>query len=136
MPKIKIFIEGIVINAELYNTDCGMKIYQSLPIESIINEWGDEFYFSVPVVFKNDHTATKVVKAGDICYWPPGRALCIFFGPTPISTNDDPLPASEVNIVGRILDDPKIFKKMKGSKNIRIEDAENALMKQNCNSKE
>lgn len=121
MPKIRIIIQEHVINAELYETPCAIKIYESLPIESNINEWGDEFYFPIPVSFENDHTSTRIVKIGDICYWPPGSALCIFFGPTPISRNDEPIPASEVNIVGKISDDPDIFKKLRGAKKIRIE---------------
>jgi hypothetical protein len=61
------------------------------------------------------------VKLGDIGYWPPGKALAIFFGPTPMSTGKDPVPASEVNIVGRVIDDITILKKEKGAAKIRIE---------------
>jgi len=61
------------------------------------------------------------VKAGDIGYWPPGQALAIFFGPTPMSTGSDPVPASEVNLVGRILDDPVLLRKEKGTLKIKIE---------------
>ena len=62
-----------------------------------------------------DESATTKVKVGDIGYWPPGKALAIFFGPTPMSTGPDPVPASEVNLVGRILDDPSLLKKEKGA---------------------
>jgi hypothetical protein len=68
-----------------------------------------------------DQSATKKVKAGDIGYWPPGQALAIFFGPTPMSTCSDPVPASEVNLVGRILDDPVLLKKEKATRKIKIE---------------
>jgi len=68
-----------------------------------------------------DSTATTRVKAGDIGYWPTGEALAIFFGKTPISTGDDPVPVSEVNIVGRIIDNPSIFRRLKGAKTVRIE---------------
>ena len=68
-----------------------------------------------------DESATTKVKVGDIGYWPPGKALAIFFGPTPMSTGPDPVPASEVNLVGRILDDPRLLKKEKGAGMIRIE---------------
>lgn len=121
MPKIKIIIDGQTILAELYYTDCAMKIYNNLPIQSQINEWGDEFYFSIGLKMPLDSTATTSVKAGDIGYWPPGEALAVFFGKTPLSKGDDPVAASEVNIVGRLLDDPSILKKLKGSKHIKIE---------------
>ncbi|WP_297209274.1 MULTISPECIES: cyclophilin-like fold protein [Thermodesulfovibrio] len=121
MPKIKIIIDGQTILAELYDTDCAMKIYNNLPIQSQINEWGDEFYFSIGLKIPLDSTATTSVKAGDIGYWPPGEALAVFFGKTPLSKGDDPVAASEVNIVGRLLDDPSILKKLKGSKHIKIE---------------
>ena len=68
-----------------------------------------------------DETATKEVKAGDIGYWPPGNALAIFFGPTPLSSGTDPVPASEVNLVGRIKDDAALLRKAKGAVKIRIE---------------
>lgn len=121
MPKIKIVLQDKIIKGEFFNTECAKKIYDTLPIESKVNEWGDEFYFTIPVSFESDKTATKNLKIGDIGYWPPGNALCIFFGPTPLSTGNDPVPASEVNIVGRILDDPNIFKELIGVKKIRIE---------------
>ncbi|MEN2985286.1 MAG: cyclophilin-like fold protein [Thermodesulfovibrionaceae bacterium] len=121
MPRIKIVIQNKQIAAELFDTECAKRIYHSLPIESDINEWGDEFYFSIGIKMPLDSTATTKVKVGDIGYWPPGQALAIFFGPTPASTGSEPVAASEVNIVGRILDDPQIFKLLKGSKLIRIE---------------
>jgi hypothetical protein len=68
-----------------------------------------------------DETATTKVKVGQIGYWPPGAALAIFFGRTPMSTGPDPVPASELNIVGVIKDDATILKKEKGASKIRIE---------------
>ncbi|MCX7988680.1 MAG: cyclophilin-like fold protein [Thermodesulfovibrio sp.] len=122
MPnRIKIIIKDKEIKAELFDTECAKKIYHSLPIESHINEWGDEFYFTIGINMPTDKTATTRVKAGDIGYWPPGDALAIFFGKTPISTGDDPVPASEVNVVGKLIDNPSVLKTLKGAKKIRIE---------------
>lgn len=120
MMSIKIIIDETTISAELFETDCAKKIYDLLPLESSINEWGDEFYFSIPLKYEHDDTSTKKVKAGDIGYWPPGNAMCIFFGPTPISTTDEPVPASEVNIIGRISEPLETLKKLKGSKKVKI----------------
>lgn len=109
--KIKfIFDEREEVLAELYETQCAKGIYEILPIESYVNTWGDEFYFSIPFSFPLDETATLKVKVGDIGYWPPGKAIAIFFGPTPISFDENPLPASEVNLIGRLLDPPEKLK--------------------------
>lgn len=122
MPKIvRLIINNKEIKAELFDTECAKKIYDSLPIESNINEWGDEFYFSIGISMPLDSTATTKVKAGDIGYWPPGEALAIFFGKTPLSKDEDPVPASEVNIVGKVIDNPTLLKSLKGAKKIRIE---------------
>lgn len=121
--RIRILIDGKEIKAELFDTECARKIYDSLPLESTINEWGDEFYFSIGLSLSLDSTAKKEVSVGDIGYWPPGQALAIFFGKTPISTDDNPVAASEVNIVGKLIDDPSILKSLKGAEKIRIEKA-------------
>ncbi len=118
---IKIIIGKTILNAELLDSPCAQAVFSSLPIETRPNEWGDEFYFEIPVAMPLDESATGKVKAGDIGYWPPGKALAIFFGPTPMSTGADPVPASEVNLVGRILDDPSLLKAEKGTRKIRIE---------------
>jgi uncharacterized protein len=118
---INISVGGLTLNAELFDTDCAKAIVKKLPIQTMPNEWGDEFYFEVPVKASLDKTATTRVKVGDIGYWPPGRALAIFFGPTPMSSGPDPVPASEVNIVGRITADATLLRKAKGKGEIRIE---------------
>jgi len=122
MPvRIRITVRDITLNAELFDTSCAKKIVEALPIIANPNEWGDEFYFEIPVNTPLDETATTKVKAGDIGYWPPGRALAIFFGPTPISTGIDPVPASAVNLVGKISADATVLRKVKGAGEIRIE---------------
>ena len=122
MPtEIIITLKGITIHAELLDTPCAKAIANVLPVEARPNEWGDEFYFTIPVEMSLDKTATKEVKAGDIGYWPPGNALAIFFGPTPLSSGIDPVPASEVNLVGRITDDAALLRKAKGAVKIKIE---------------
>ncbi len=121
MPvRIKITIGPVTVDAELFDTECSKAIQERLPIEAVPNEWGDEFYFEIPVKMSLDAAATRNVKIGDIGYWPPGNALAIFFGPTPRSTGDDPVPASEVNVVGRITGDARTLKSAKGKGLIRI----------------
>jgi len=122
MPtEIRIIIADIALEGELFDTPCAKAIAGVLPIETSPDEWGDEFYFGIPIAIPLDETATKKVKVGDIGYWPPGTALAIFFGPTPMSTGSEPVPASEVNLVGKITGDAKILRKAKGSHRVRIE---------------
>jgi hypothetical protein len=118
--QIKIATKDIVLDAELFDTPCARSIAAALPIITAPNEWGDEFYFEIPVAEPLDDTATISVKVGDIGYWPPGNALAIFFGPTPMSMGSDPVPASSVNLVGKINGDPAILKRSKGATEIRI----------------
>ncbi len=122
MPTgIKITIGNVSVDAELFDTPCASAITDALPIEARPNEWGDEYYFEIPVKMPLDATATTRVAVGDIGYWPPGNALAIFFGPTPMSRGPEPVPASEVNLVGRIAGDARLLGETKGAAKIRIE---------------
>jgi uncharacterized protein len=122
MPvPIRISIGEVELQGELFDTACAAEISKVLPLETVPNDWGDEFYFLIPVNTGLDDTATTKIKVGDIGYWPPGNALAIFFGPTPMSKGPDPVPASEVNLVGKIIGDATILKKVIGSAKIRIE---------------
>jgi len=124
MPtKILITVNRIKLEAELYDTPCAQAIAKELPFSERPTEWGDEFYFEVPVDCPSDATATTRVKIGDIAYWPQGKALAIFFGRTPMSTGPDPVPAGSVNSVGRIIGDASVLQKEKGARKIRIEKA-------------
>jgi uncharacterized protein len=118
--SVKIIVGDLSLQAEFFDSPCAQAIVAAMPLEARPNEWGDEFYFEVPVAMPLDETATVRVKAGDIGYWPPGNCLAIFFGPTPASTGPDPVPASEVNLVGRISGDAALLRKWKGAKLIRL----------------
>jgi hypothetical protein len=122
MPiNIKIVTKEVSLDAELFDTECAKSIAGILPLDVIPNEWGDEFYFEIPVHHELDNTATTDVHVGDIGYWPPGKALALFFGPTPMSTGPDPVPASDVNMVGKILGNATMLKNAKGTGKLRIE---------------
>jgi hypothetical protein len=122
MPtRMMISIGAVTLRAELLDSACARAIANALPVEGRPNVWGDEFYVIINVNMPLDETATAHVAVGDIGFWPPGNALAIFFGPTPMSTGPDPVPASEVNIVGRIIGDATILRKAKGASKIRIE---------------
>jgi len=118
----RIIIEagGITNEAILAESETAKAIWDSLPIESTCNIWGDEVYFSIPVSLSLDETAKEIVDMGDLGYWPTGKALCIFFGPTPISEGGEIRPASAVNIVGKIIGNPKTFKKVSSGIKIQV----------------
>lgn len=126
MPKkIKITTPSTgKVSAELSdeNPRTAQAIFDALPIEGRANTWGDEIYFSIPVEVEAE-TPRDVVELGDLGYWPPGSAFCIFFGLTPASRGNEIRPASPVNVFGRVLGDPKIFKKVKSGETVRIDKA-------------
>jgi hypothetical protein len=124
MKVIRISVGDLDLEAELFDTDTAQAVYDSLPVETGFSTWGDEFYFEIPVSMDLDDTATTDVRVGDIGFWPPGSALAIFFGPTPMSKGEEPVPASEVNVVGRIKGDSTVLKDVKSADGIRIEKAE------------
>jgi len=105
MTKIKVQVGGEVFDAELDEDAAPQtvrKILDALPIESVVKRWGDEIYFDIPVTAGPENPQEKVRK-GELGYWPVGEAFCIFFGKTPMSESEDEIiPASAVNLIGRI----------------------------------
>ncbi len=97
-------------------------VWDALPIEARASTWGDEIYFSIPVESEVENPK-EVVEMGDLGYWPPGSAFCIFFGPTPASRGDEIRPASPVNVFGRVEGDPRIFKKVRSGERVVLERA-------------
>ena len=95
-------------------------IKEALPIETKVNTWGDEIYFKIPVNMSTENSKA-VVQMGDLGYWPPGKAFCIFFGPTPASIGKEIRPASPVNVFGKIEGDPLVFKKVQNGESIKLE---------------
>jgi len=95
-------------------------LWNALPIEGTANRWGEEIYFEIPVTVGLEE-AQQTVDVGDIAYWPPGKAFCIFFGPTPASKGKEPRAASAVNVFAKIVGDPLVFRKVKDGDKVRIE---------------
>jgi uncharacterized protein len=124
MPvDILLTIGGQSVQAELNDSATAQKIAAKLPIEAKFSTWGDEIYFSIPVD-SGAENAKSVVDIGELGYWPPGKAFCIFYGATPGSTPDHIMPASPVNPLGRMKGDPNVFKTLAGKSNrIKVEKA-------------
>jgi uncharacterized protein len=119
--KVMIVTGELKVEAELNDSKSAQLIWDALPFESNNNLWGEEIYFSIPVKTGQERGAREVVSAGELGYWPTGHAFCIFFGPTPASRGDEIRAASAVNIIGKVLSDPKVFRKAKDGAKIRLE---------------
>ncbi|MDI3482753.1 MAG: uncharacterized protein PWQ88_624 [Candidatus Methanomethylophilaceae archaeon] len=105
MNRIEIRTRNGVYRAELEESELSDALWISLPRESTINVWGSEIYFELPV----DVTVradSSVLDVGDIAYWPEGKAICLFFGPTPLSSEEGrPVPIRPVKRIGRLIGD-------------------------------
>ncbi len=119
--EIRISFGETVVAGELNESRTASLIWEALPIAGEGHRWGEEIYFAIPVEAGLDHTAREVVERGDLGYWPQGQAFCIFFGPTPVSRGGEIRPASAVNIVGKVMGDPQIFKKAIEGSTVRLE---------------
>lgn len=108
MRRIQLTAGGVSATALLNDSGTAEAIWDALPVRSAGARWGDEIYFSIPVEL-DEEDARSVVGLGDLGYWAPGRAFCIFFGPTPVSRGTEIRPASPVNVFGRIEGDPRVF---------------------------
>jgi hypothetical protein len=107
--RIEITAGQITVEAELNETQTAGAVWDALPVEAMANTWGDEIYFSTPIVLELE-AGQEVVERGDLGYWPPGKAICIFFGPTPASRGDEIRPASPVTVFGRVVGDTSVLK--------------------------
>jgi hypothetical protein len=119
--NITISASGVSLPAELNDNPTAQQIAAALPIEGRANTWGDEIYFEIPVIAGQEPDARAEVEVGELGYWPMGHAFCIFFGPTPASTGDQPRAASPVNILGRVVGDATQFRGVSNGTVVRLE---------------
>lgn len=120
MKKIKITAGNVQAIANIFGTKTAEGIWKALPIQGIVNTWGDEIYFSIPLKLKEENPK-EIVEIGDLGYWPPGSAFCIFFGKTPASKGDEIRPASPVNVFGKVNGCATVFKNVQSGSKIIIE---------------
>jgi len=117
---IRITAGAVTLDAELNDSKSAAAIAAALPLEAKAQTWGDEIYFDIGLALAGE-SPQEVVELGDLGYWPPGQAFCIFFGPTPMSRGDEIRPASAVNVVGRVAGDARAFKRVRAGSRVRIE---------------
>jgi hypothetical protein len=121
MNKINIKFDQQTFTAELNESPTAAAIWEQLPIESQVNTWGEEIYFEVPVDMPQEADAREILSVGELGYWPAGKAFCIFFGPTPVSTDERPRAYSPVNILGRVLGGTQALKSIHSQSRVHLE---------------
>jgi hypothetical protein len=119
---IRITAGTVSATAALNDSAPARVIWDALPIEAKAETWGDEIYFGIGLTCPPE-SPEATVEVGDLGYWPPGQAFCIFFGPTPASHGDEIRPASPVDVVGRVAGDATVFKRVRAGTRIRLERA-------------
>jgi len=124
LKKIRIIFENSSFQAELNESPTSQKIWEQLPIDGQVNTWGDEIYFEIPVSMPQELDAQEILDVGDLGYWPVGQAFCIFFGPTPVSTDERPRAYSPVNHLGKILANCERLKLIQNQEKVHLERAD------------
>jgi hypothetical protein len=119
--KIAITWDKHRLEAELLDTPTARALVAALPIESKAQTWGEEVYFEVPVTTTLEKDAREVVEPGTVCFWVQGSAVALPFGPTPVSRGDECRLVTKVNVLGRILGDPRALKSVRNDIRIAIE---------------
>ena len=118
---IRIRAGEVSVTAALNRSTTADALWDALPITGRVQTWGDEIYFSIPVDAPEAPDAAATVDKGAVAYWPPGSALCLFWGPTPMSRGDEIRPASAVNVIGAIDGDPSVLAAVPSGAEIVVE---------------
>ena len=98
MRKVIIKCKGKKLDFELRDTLTADIIYDSLPLKSKIQKWGEEIYFETGLSIELEKTAKSVVNIGEIAFWNGGSAIAIGYGKTPISKGKEIRLISPCNI--------------------------------------
>ncbi len=120
MAILKITAGDVTIRVETLPTPTAEAIIAALPITARANTWGDEVYFETPVDQDLETDARDVMQPGEIAYWPPGRAIAICFGPTPVSQGDEMRLASASNVWARALDDTGVLRQVQAGDAVEV----------------
>ena len=121
MKKVLITCGRLSFNAELFDTKTVQLIIDETPLNGKVNIWGDEIYFPVSFTAELEKDASEEVDVGTLAYWPPGKAFCIFFGPTPVSTSSKPRGYSPVNVIGKIHGNLEELRTISPGESIKVE---------------
>jgi hypothetical protein len=102
---------GVSLVAGLNESSSAAALWDALPVDGSAQTWGAEVYFSVP--FDHDpEDPQATVETGTVGYWPPGSAVCLFFGQQPVSP---------VNPLGTVEGDPTVLARVEDGDLVRLE---------------
>ncbi len=124
--QIRIVSGEVELTAQLNDSPSAAGLLKKLPLDLRMTRWGDEYYGDCGLSVEESPDARELMEVGELAIWPPGSALCIFFGPTPASTGEEPRAASKVNPIGRISSGAEALKKLGPSIQVRVESATKA----------
>ena len=102
LQTFRLEIDGVALEGSFTDSATATAIAAACPLEIRLSRWGDEFYGDCGVAAGAEPEAREIMEIGEVAYWPPGRALCVFFGPTPAGDGTEPRAASPVNPVGTL----------------------------------
>jgi hypothetical protein len=105
MPaRIRFRAPGVDFSGALDDSPTALALRECLPVTLRMSRWGDEYYgpLATDLGVEEEAHAREVMEVGELAYWPVGNALCVFFGPTPVSEGQEPRAASPVNPMGRL----------------------------------
>ena len=113
------FSSGVRVICELVDEPELEKLLENSSFEAKAERWGDEVYFELPVKLelKGERTLMEV---GEVAYWPDGNCLCIFFGPTPMSRDEQPVAYSKVKPLGRVIEGLSRLKDISNEELVRV----------------
>jgi hypothetical protein len=120
MRRIRLVFDGVELEAELRDTPTADAIWDALPVTSSVSTWGEEVYFDCGVSCGQEEDARTVVDAGEIAYWPPGDAIAIGFGRTPVSEGDEIRLASPANIWANAVGDVKRLSSVRAGSRVEV----------------
>ena len=115
--------EEVEISVELGEGATADALWEALPIEARASLWGGEIYFPASLSAEGQPDAREEVEVGDIAYWPPGDAVCLFFGRTPASIDEKPRAASPVTVLGKIVSGIEDCRRVSSGEPLRVEAA-------------
>ena len=120
MRAIRITVGETMLEAELNETGTATAIWEALPLTAAASVWGDEIYFGIPLSLETEQ-GQPTVDLGDLGYWEPGSAFCVFYGPTPMSRGDEIRPYSPVTVFGRVRGDATVLRGVASGAAVRVE---------------
>lgn len=120
MTRVRIRAGAVELVAELNDSHTAQRLVEALPIRSSAQVWGHEVYFSTGLSLPGQNL-TPHAPPGAVAYWPPGKAICLFFGQK---------PAGPVELIGELRGDPWQLADVKPGDEVLVEIAEEAEAKE------